>query len=106
MITFTDFYQIYPRKVGRRAAELEWIKAMKRGEDPLAIMDGLKRNLPYLESRPMEFRPHPRTWLSQGRWEDEPQVIAAPERRRTVVDAARDIISDSRNDNWFQRLQH
>ena len=106
MITFSDFYSLYPRKVGRRAAELEWIKAMKRGEDPLEILEGLKRNLAYLESRPMEFRPHPRTWISQGRWEDEPQVIAAPERKRSVVDAARELISDSRNDNWFQRLQH
>lgn len=26
--------------------------------------------------------------------------------RRSVVDAARELISDSRNDNWFQRLQH
>ncbi len=106
MITFDDFYRLFPRKVGRRAAEQEWTKAIKRGEDPLAIIDGLRRNLAYLESRPMEFRPHPRTWLSQGRWEDEPQVIAAPERKRSILDATRDLIGYSDDDFGVRTVQH
>lgn len=115
MTTFSEFYQLYPRHVGRRAAEMEWVKAIRRGEDPSIIIDGLRRNLAYLESRPMEFRPHPRTWLSQGRWEDEQQVIAAPDRKRSIADAARDIITNSaaggnnNDDHWLQRfstIQH
>lgn len=106
MSTFTDFWNLYPRRVARRAAEQAWDKSIKRGNTPDEIIAGLKLNLAYLESRQMEFRPHPATWINQDRHTDEPQVIAIPERKRNIADAARDRISNSNDDFGVRWLQH
>ena len=66
---FIEFWNLYPRKVGRLAAEREYARALKRAT-PDAILAGLmlfNRNLPQ-EPR---FICHARTWLHQGRWLDE-----------------------------------
>lgn len=106
MTTFNEFYSLYPRKVGRRAAEKAWDKCLKLGDTADQIISGLQRNLAYLESRPMEFRPHPATWLNQGRFDDEPQIIERPERKRTIADAARDRIGIGYDDFGVRRFQH
>lgn len=91
MTGFADFWSIYPRKVARRAAEKEWDKEMRAGTDPEAIISGLRGQLPALSRKEPQFIPHARTWLHQGRWEDEPE----PERPRNYADAARKIIHGS-----------
>lgn len=67
---FARFWEAYPEKVGKRAAEQAYAKALTRieGPDPPAvIMAGLAR------ARWREgYIPHPTTWLNQDRWEDEP----------------------------------
>jgi len=68
---FAEFWALYPRKVGKTAAERKWVTLIRNGTDPTVILDGLRRHLPDLNSRAVKFRPHPATWLSQGRWEDE-----------------------------------
>jgi hypothetical protein len=73
---FSDFWQLYPRKVGKREARKKWEREMRAGTDPLEIITGLERQLPELMSREPQFRPHPATWLNQGRWEDEPAPSA------------------------------
>ena len=68
---FDEFWGIYPRRVGKRKAESEFIRACTRA--PVEeILAGARRlaadpNLP--EKR---FIPHPATWLHQDRWGDEP----------------------------------
>lgn len=71
---FLQFYSIYPRKTGKRAAWLKW-KGLLRGRTVAAgdIIAGAQRfatdpNLP----RDVTFIPHPATWLNAGRWEDAP----------------------------------
>lgn len=67
---FERFWTAYPRRVGRDAARQKWREAMKRA-DIQEILDGLDRQLPSLQQRETTFIPHPKTWLSQGRWADE-----------------------------------
>lgn len=67
---FQIFWDTYPRKVGKTAAE----KAFKRISatvDPLVIIDGALRYATD-PNREDEFTAHPTTWLNAGRWEDEP----------------------------------
>lgn len=71
---FLQFYSIYPRKTGKRAAWLKW-KGLLRSRTVTAadIIAGAQRfatdpNLP----RDTTFIPHPATWLNAGRWEDGP----------------------------------
>lgn len=70
---FTQFWEVYPRKVGKKAAEKAYLKAIKSTPHEV-ILKGLEAQLPWFEEQKSargDFRPHPSTWLNQGRWEDE-----------------------------------
>lgn len=67
-----QIYAAYPRKVGRDKAIKVICKALKRV--PFETMLAAVRL--YAESRQDKnpnFTPHPATWFSQGRYEDDPQ---------------------------------
>ena len=76
-IHFDMFWDKYPRKVGKQAAEKAFIKALKLAsvED---IVSGAER---YAKdpNRVDAFTAHPTTWLNAGRWADGP----LPERVKT-----------------------
>lgn len=65
---FQQFWQVYPRRVGKLAALKEWQKAV-RLDSVENILAGVER---YKRTKP-EYADwcHPRTFLSQGRWMDE-----------------------------------
>jgi hypothetical protein len=66
---FAEFWNHYPRRIGKLAAQRAYVTARKRAT-PDAILAGV---MLYKQSMPQEerFRPHPATWLNQGRWMDE-----------------------------------
>lgn len=74
---FTAFYEAYPRKVSRAAAERAWEKLAPAADLRAAVMAGLEaqkaapRWKALLDKGEKEFIPHPATWLNQRRWEDE-----------------------------------
>lgn len=76
---FQNFYNTYPRKVGKQAAWKAFVKATEVAtvDDILsgAIRYANDPNLPADHN----FIPHPATWLNGGRWDDEP----LPERQLT-----------------------
>lgn len=66
---FEEFWDHYPRRVGKLAAQRAYDKARKSATQG-AILAGLmlfNRNLPQEE----RFIPHAATWLNAGRWMDE-----------------------------------
>ena len=71
---FAKWWETYPNKVGKAAAEKAYAAACRKigGPDPPRTMiDGLERALAsgvWDEG----FIPHPTTWLNQGRWDDDP----------------------------------
>jgi len=67
---FDQFWQQYPKKVGKGAARTKFKTAMKLVSFD-ELMAGLVRLNANLPSDP-KFIPHPSTWLSQERWSDEP----------------------------------
>ncbi|WP_304455928.1 hypothetical protein [Nocardiopsis sp. YSL2] len=75
---FAEFYDAYPRKVGRKAAEQKFRTAVKT-VDPQVIIDAAHRFAAAQARADPKFIPHPATWLHQGRWddEDEPAQSAA-----------------------------
>lgn len=85
-MTFDLFWSLYPRRVVKRAAVKAWDKEMRNGTSPDEIINGLRRQLPHLTARDVQFIPHPSTWLNQGRWEDEipEQAAAKPEPRKSA----------------------
>lgn len=74
---FEEFWNEYPRKVGKQAAIKAFTKAIKI-TTPKEVIDGAKRyaNDP---NRVDAFTAHPTTWLNAGRWADGP----LPERIKT-----------------------
>lgn len=89
---FQLFWDVYPRKVGRGAAQKAFAKATKT--TPVAqIISGVMNyansgNLPE-----MQFIPHASTWLNQERWDDVVEHSAAT---KTSTSIAKDIIERSR----------
>lgn len=70
---FDEFWKLYPRKEGKTAAAKAWKNATKLTK-ATEIIDGLRQQLPSLQMQRRtdgDFRPHPATWLNQGRWADE-----------------------------------
>ena len=67
---FLEFYGLYPRKVGKKAAEKAYAKARKDVAAEV-ILIGLKRCIP--SWRDPQFTPHPATWLNRGGWDDQPK---------------------------------
>ena len=68
---FAEFWQAYPRKVAKPAAEKAWRKVAAEAD---AIMAGLRRQAGCEQwaKDGGQFIPHPATWLNGRRWEDAP----------------------------------
>jgi hypothetical protein len=84
---FDRFWALYPRKVGKGAAEKAWPKAVAAAEDdPNVVVGGVQVGLDLgrFDLRDgMRFVPHPATWLNEKRWLDgiqdqPPEPSAAP----------------------------
>lgn len=76
---FTEFWAIYPRKVGKGAARSAW---RKRAGVPLeTILAAVERQTASEQwtRDGGQYIPHPATWLNQGRWEDELEPAVSPD---------------------------
>jgi len=73
---FEAFWKLYPRKVAKEYAKKFWVKA-RREASIAEIMSGLERFVAEVAGKEAQFIPHPATWLSHGRWADDPGANAA-----------------------------
>lgn len=71
---FDRFWKVYPKKVGKPAAEKNFARAVKAGADPEDIIAGARR---YAQSEQVArgYVKHPQGWLTDQRWLDD---IPAP----------------------------
>ncbi len=66
---FDQFWQAYPRKVGKLAARKAFDKAIRNGATLMQILTGVGL---YLQYKPVYADYcHPASWLNAGRWMDE-----------------------------------
>lgn len=70
---FDRFWSAYPRKVKKDDTLAEWLKRSPDAELVTVILAALEvhKASPQWTKDGGEFIPHPRTWLHQGRWQDE-----------------------------------
>jgi uncharacterized protein YdaU (DUF1376 family) len=79
---FAQFWNAYPKKVGKDAALRVW----KKLGSPVATLQNIKTALAWQRESEQwtkdqgQFIPNPATYLSQGRWQDE-----RPEPRNTLL---------------------
>jgi|TARA_Y100000310_G_C20682915_1_gene817109 hypothetical protein len=64
--SFKDFWELYPRKINKQKADSNWKKIDEL--EHVAILAALRV---YQFSEEEQYIPHPATWLSQKRWEDQ-----------------------------------
>ena len=81
---FEQFWQTYPRRVGKQDAKKAWSKAMAKGAAPLVIIEAASRHNDD-PNRVDAFTKHPTSWLNAEAWHDEPLPARMPD-RRTVGD--------------------
>lgn len=79
---FEDWYETYPRHVGKRKAFASWqtaireiAKTQKCGrDDAIAWLLGVTLKFAGSDKgRSGEYCPYPATWLNQGRYDDDPE---------------------------------
>lgn len=69
-IGFAEFWDAYPKKVGKGAAEKAWAKCRPDLTAVLAAV-GFQSASEQWRKDGGQFIPNPATWLNQRRWEDE-----------------------------------
>lgn len=68
---FVDFWDVYPRKVGKAPALKKW-QAKKLDSEADKIIAAVERQKRHLwAGKETQYIPHPQTWLNQERWEDD-----------------------------------
>lgn len=80
---FETFWRAYPRKTGKLAAKREWDRLRPDTALVGQIMAALAWQVETWDDP--QYTPHPRTWLHQGRWLDEPTEA---KRGKSMSDAA------------------
>jgi hypothetical protein len=77
---FLDFWEVYPKKIGKGIAAKSYTSAVKRvseehdipkAESENIIQDAIE-NFAVSDKGLGEFCPNPSTWLNQSRWDDDP----------------------------------
>lgn len=69
---FEEFYELFPRHVGRDPAEKAWAKLSQ--DERAAAIAAIRQQITWstFTDVPPDKIPHPTTWLNQRRWTDEP----------------------------------
>lgn len=72
---FEEFWEAYPRKVGKGNARKAYERLVRDEETHQAIIWAVAAQTPRMMASAPEFRPHPATWINGGRWDDEIEEI-------------------------------
>lgn len=70
---FDAWWELYPKKVNKKAAEAKYRAARKSGVAAQTLIDGLKRAIEHwrIHRTDRQYIPGPDRWLNAGRWADE-----------------------------------
>lgn len=69
---FTEWYEAYPKHIGRGAATNAYTKARKNGATAEELIAGARRYAAERKGEDPRFTAQPATWLNQERWTDDP----------------------------------
>lgn len=86
---FATFWEKYPRKISKAAAEKAWKKAKPDLQTVLNTIERAKASTDWQKDKG-QFIPYPATWLNDRRWEDEiagiPSAAECQEQKPKVGD--------------------
>lgn len=81
-----EFYEAYPRHVGRAEAEKAWMKLDPNSELRAKIMIGTRRYAEEVQGSEPKYIKHPGPWLNARRWEDEPATNGPKQQQSSMRD--------------------
>jgi len=73
---FDTFWKLYPKKVGKGAAERSWEK-MNPPIEVVIKQIAVAVDSPQWKKEKGQFIPNPATWINQKRWEDEQMEVTS-----------------------------
>lgn len=82
--SFSAFWAVYPRRLGKKTAGSKFSAAVKSGISPQHLIDAAQKYAVHVSENCIEekYIKHPTTWLNQGCWDDE----LKPVNNRSAVD--------------------
>jgi len=89
IVTFNDFWFIYPRKTHKAEARKAWNKLKPSFAVKRDIEDNLNARAKAGEWQDKQFIPHAATYLNNERWEDEVTARTIPNGQRKESNAER-----------------
>lgn len=86
-LLFDNFYEQYPKKVGKQKALTSWNNLCKNNSSLKysTIIDALKLQAQSHQWKDKQFIPHPTTWLNQKRWEDDAEVYKTITQSKSIM---------------------
>lgn len=94
---FIEFWSVYPRHVGKKAARIAYARA-RRSADKKTIMIGVRRYANECVGVEPRYIAHAATWLNGERWEDEPAPASPATAMPDYTKAGDEAL-------WHQRLR-
>lgn len=91
-IDFEEFWDLYPKKIGKLAALAAFKKAVKIC-DPEIILNAAELFAEQRFGQDDKFTPNPATWLAQGRWDDKTTVKRGPPSQEDMNRRAEEFIA-------------
>jgi hypothetical protein len=92
---FDEFWNEYPRKVGKTAARKAFDKA-QQSADADSIIEAVRKYASDPNREP-SYTAHPTTWLNEGRWDDEPLPARSTDQSKSEQRLRRNVAAMS---NW------
>jgi hypothetical protein len=94
---FAQFWELYPKRVGKGAAEKAWLKIKPSESLQGQICDAvrLQAGSPRFTKDNGQYIPNPATWLNERRWEDEVD-FRTPAKQETTLDKNRRNLAEAR----------
>ncbi|MEX0895653.1 MAG: hypothetical protein WDZ94_01795 [Patescibacteria group bacterium] len=89
--TFEQFWEIYPRKIGKGAARKAWLKISKTHQSQ-TLLDAVSAYAQHPDLPEVQYIPHPSTWLNQERWMDDLSSMG----KANATSVAADILQRSK----------
>jgi hypothetical protein len=107
-VQFDSFWKEYPKKIGKKAARREWNKIRPTAEMLQKILGAVRaqKTCEQWTKERGQFIPHPRTWLSQGRWDDETTVVIHNTIRPLCACGCGGVSTIKIENKWYARAQH
>jgi hypothetical protein len=108
-VRFERFWDAYPRKTAKKAAWAEWQRIKPAPDDSFTerAIEAIQQHIRSAQWRKDggQYIPHPKTWLHQGRWEDQDEYTAPTATKLHWSDECAEMHGGSCTKQWDHEMK-